>query len=266
MKKEEIDKVGIYIECQDMISLKEVCKSLKIKDFNNFDDIGYAIMKEVEKEIDLMNYFKETAKKRKGLRVLIQYCIKTENIRFFIDNKEQYELSNSFINEMKNRFDERYKQKIKHTNEEREKISKRMRVTILIVMVAIAVWCTIYFLEPYFVTHITKKAIIMEAEIVEQGSRISLAGIPTNSIYVKYQYVLNGIKYTNEEEIIVVGYALNLKDKSNIEIYYHIEDPSESHLYINSWHMNCITICFDIMTAIGIIITIKDYKVERKSR
>jgi len=264
MKKEDIDKIGKLIECQDEISLKKYIKSLTNKEMNSLDEMGYAIMQEIEADTDLMNYFKEVSKRQSAVKELIQYCIKIENIRFFIDNREQYQLSNSFIGKMENRFNERYKHNRKLAEEEKDKRSRKIIIPGLILMSTMAIWFTIYFLKPYFVTHITKEATIIEAEIVEQSSRTSwIVAPPTSSIYVKYKYILNGVEYIKEDSVEVVGYryALDLNNESNVEIYYYIEEPNVSHLYINNWYMNFITIVFDIITLMAII---KSYSLVRR--
>lgn len=262
MEKNDIIKIGEFIEKQEIESLQKFCETLEINNTKSFDDIAYSIMKKIENDTELMEYFKESSKKETGLKELIKYCTIPENIRFFIDNKEIYKLDDSFIESMREKFNESHLRKIESMKQKREKFLNKTLIPSLVLAIICAIFGSFVILKPYFVTHIIKTAVITEANVIEQERHLGFGNIFTTSIHIKYSYNVEGKEYVEEKDTFI--YGLNFVDVINyentIKIYYDINNPSESNLYINSIFYNIICISFDLMIIIGVIKTFKEFK------
>ena len=99
MNFEDIDELTRCLKNNDENAFIQLCNRIQInisKDefFQKKDDTYYKIMEQIESNEELMSYFKKYALENKSLHIFFKYCQNTKNTRFFVDNKEKYDLAN----------------------------------------------------------------------------------------------------------------------------------------------------------------------------
>ncbi len=263
MKIEELNQIINYLGVDNYLTM--YCNRIGIKtDSVDTDEAYYNIVEQIEKNEELTSYFKEIAKTDKRTHVLIPYFTKTENIRFFIDNKKEYDLSEEIINNIEANFRKRYMNVQKENLDRQEKIYKhydKYGIYYAISFLVICLLFTIDAVEPYFSTHITKKANITNAKIIEQNIHKPISDFYTTTIDIKYEYFVNGKEYIKEQDSVILGRNIidvSINNKEEVEIYYYIDNPSKSKLY-NKYNnfIKLDFICCDILLSIALIISIK---------
>ena len=265
MKKKEleIDKkiLNEFIKnLQDKEKIIELCNNLQIKDSENLsiEELYYCIIEKVEKNSDVLEYFKKLAEEDNKLKELFPYFKDTKNIRFFIDNKEKYNLKYEDIEKMQIELKKRYEKKRKAIFTVNIKYPG---IWIFIMVLSLISFHIIYSM-PYFVTQITDSAIIVEAKVLEEKREIS--GLRGGGVHtkVKYEYYVDGKRYINSDIWTVYGIEdnVNLRDYKVIEIYYFKNNPQKSYIYNFSKFIFIYLIIAEILFLISIISYIRKKK------
>lgn len=258
LKYKDIDKIGKCLENKDKIELIKICNEsgMNFNEEFRFDEICYGIMEQIENDESLIQYFKEISKEKKIYRQLLVYLKKIENIRYFIDNKEQYDLDWSYIQKMEEEFHKGYCENNKKTSNE----------WLISSIISIIIFCifTIFIFKPYFETYITKKTIITDAIVLEEEHWIHNMG---RKVRVKYEYYVNDTKYTTEK--LFSGGILKYLEKHNtLKIYYYKDNPAKSERYLKiseNWLSVVGCIFFDACVFIGSIKIYRDEKCKRSN-
>lgn len=238
MKTEELEKIFDYLIGNDIDGLFWYCQELKIisNDVNDVDILYDKLTQIIEKDDDLMIYFKEYAKINPEIHVLIPYFQKPENIRYFVENLQDISMTKEIYNEIEDSFRNRNQKKKDEITQKSKKINKFIRkygVYFMIIFELIAIILAVDAFKPFVATHILKTAEIADAIVVEQQTALSFSDFFTTNIDIKYTYNVNGTEYTNEEHTFLAGIGIiDSTNKTNkIKVYYNKKNPQKCHLY-----------------------------------
>ena len=272
MKIEELEQLVNYIEQDDESNLIAYCKEIGITDdFESSSQIYYKIVEQIEASEELLLYFKDNAKKDAKYHVFFPYFQKNENIRFFIDNKGDYKLTNEMINNIEVELKKRQENKriqLKNKYKKKNEFIQKNGIFFTIILLIISLSCTIEVVEPYVSTHIVKNASITQAKVLEEKRYMSLASHFITYIDIEYEYYVNDIKYINSHRTFLAGISFLdvFNNDEEIKVYYYHNNPSQSKIYRR--HNTFIIIdlfIFDIVLFIGILISIKRRKKRKQS-
>jgi len=260
MDNKYIETIGEYLKDEDEQILIQICNNLNIENPKalQIEDIYYAIVEKIENDEEMLEYFRNIAKENKVYTKLFPYFKRLENIRVFIDNQIEYGLNIDDINKMEKSFKKRFNDKKKNEDKKRRLIDKYTKYAGILLFVFLIIPFTIYFWNPFFQTHITKQAIITDAIVLEDERTFSTASFIT-SIYWEYEYYVDGVKYTDNDE--TVSFGLGPTYDKTIKIYYQGNNPGESEVYDFNWFLALDALVVDILMLIGIILSFRDSKI-----
>ncbi len=131
-------------------------------------------------------------------------------------------------------------------------ISKKNYLIITILAIILSLALLYIATVDFFKVSFTKKYVPIKATIVSSGLQV-YGNDQTTNRYVKYQYNVNGKEYVNINTLWWKFTDNNLKENSQINIYYNINDPKESKVY----HISYMLIIFSILLLIFPIIFLK---------
>ncbi len=272
MKIEELEQLVNYIEQDDESNLKTYCKEIGIiDDFESSSQIYYKIVEQIEESEELLLYFKDNAKKDSKYHRFFPYFQKKENIKFFIDNKEVYKISNEMISNIEFEFKKRQENKRIQLKNKYKKKSEFIDINIIfftIILLIISINSTIKVVEPYVSTHIIKNSSITQAKVIEQNRYMSLASHFITYSDIEYEYYVNDIKYINSHRTFLAGISFLdvFNNDKEIKVYYYHNNPSQSKIYRRYSTFIIIDLfIFDIVLFIGIKISIKRRKKRKQS-
>ena len=235
MNFEDIDELTRCLKNNDENAFIQLCNRIQInisKDefFQKKDDTYYKIMEQIESNEELMSYFKKYALENKSLHIFFKYCQNTKNTRFFVDNKEKYDLANEDLEIMYDFFKRRNNAKKEEIEFESKKTVKIISIIGIPLIIIILIVMNVNFLMPLYLVNFGKNVKVVEAKIAEENIRVSMVGIIEGEI--SYKYYVNDIEYSKEEYVpgIAIDVIKNVKNNDSIKIFYYIDNPNNSHI------------------------------------
>ena len=264
MQRIDIDKIAEILEQKDFKELKTFVKEDALIEEFDFDDVAYNIVQQIEAEEELMEYFKEVSKEKSSLRSLFKYCKKIKNARFFIDNKDEYELENSFIYELEKMFDDREKEAFeKRANERLEKDNKHFILGVVFVFV-ITILVNYIWLKPYISAYLIGDFKIVDAQVTGQNRFMNFNNMIVASL--DYKFVVDSVEYKGSETktfLNFLGWGVP-EVKNTIKIYYDKNSPEKSNIILNSWIFIGLVFIWDFLVISGLPKSYKSYKKYKK--
>lgn len=255
---EEVEILLEYIEKEEKNKLADMCQKLgaKKKDLYNVESMCYFIAGKIEINEEILEIFKNRIREQSSFKLLLPYFKKVDVIRYFVDNKENYMITDIEIKQMEYNLSKKNKDDIKRANVRQEKFWNKYGLILVILIEILLVICTINEAKPYLLTEVLKKANVTEATILKENKTISLAAIPTASIYLDYEYVIENVKYTkNDENVLVIGLtkAEEFEVGNKIKVYYYKNNYNNAKVY--NYNKLVITWLFmgDLLFLVGII-------------
>ena len=235
MNFEDIDELTRCLKNNDENAFIQLCNRIQInisKDefFQKKDDTYYKIMEQIESNEELMSYFKKYALENKSLHIFFKYCQNTKNTRFFVDNKEKYDLANEDLEIMYDFFKRRNNAKKEEIEFESKKTVKIISIIGIPLIIIILIVMNVNFLMPLYLVNFGKNVKVVEAKVAEENIRVSMVGIIEGEI--SYKYYVNDIEYSKEEYVpgIAIDVIKNVKNNDSIKIFYYIDNPNNSHI------------------------------------
>lgn len=256
---EQLAEIEKCFENEDVIELKRICIELgvELEEIKTFDTMSYKLLECIESNDELVEKLREISKERKGLKKLLPYYQKPENMRYFVDHKEEYHLNNIELNKMEKLYISRRFRDLDKEFQNRDKFWRKNGFKITVVLELLLVLFTYnFFLKQYFITSIFKKAEITDAVILESSLDRYARDYYTLHGDIKYEYNVDNKKYVNEEKnVIFAGIGETFKNVyvgNSIKIYYEKENPAKAKVYQDGkvWSITFI------MTSILIIVVL----------
>ena len=238
MNFEDIDELTRCLKNNDENAFIQLCNRIQInisKDefFQKKDDTYYKIMEQIESNEELMSYFKKYALENKSLHIFFKYCQNTKNTRFFVDNKEKYDLANEDLEIMYDFFKRRNAVKKEEIEFESKKTVKMISIIGIPLIIIILIVMNVNFLMPLYLVNFGKNVKVVEAKVIEVN--IGVTRHFTRGTEISYKYYVNDTEYSKKEHI--TGTTIKTKDliknvgnNDSVEIFYYIDNPNNSHI------------------------------------
>lgn len=258
INNEYINLIEVALKYDDIYKFKQICVELKIikeDEELEYNDMRYRLVENIESNPEMVQLFRQISKTRKDFKKLFAFY-NVENIRFFIDHREEYNLTNDEIIEMRKIFHLRYTKY--------EKIREIPNSMLYLILLIVIIPFCIHLIIPIFATQVSKMAVIMDDVKVIKDER-ERYGTDLYITYrdIKYEYYVDDIRYENEVNDIIFGLAIvdvNQKDETT-KIYYYKDKPNISNLYkVNiGWYVyTSIIVIATIFVTIKYIKELKD--------
>lgn len=264
LTEEQLDRIEKCFEMHDVVELKSICTDLELKleELKTFDIMSYKLLEYIESNDELVQRLREISKNRKGLQKLFPYYQKPENIRYIVDHKEEYKLSNVELKKIEELclkgISRNISGKLDKQHQKRDKFWKKHGFKIAVVFeLLLVIFVYNVYLKQYFKTGIIKKYEITDAIILENSLSRYAGDYYTVNADIKYEYTVNSKKYVKEDREMLIGIGDALKNKqegTSMKIYYEKENPSNVRIYQEGkiW-----SITFVMTSILMIIILIK---------
>ncbi len=236
LTEEQLIAIEKCYENEDSNELNRICTELKIKlgEIKTFDTMSYKLLEYIESNDELVEKLRELSKERKALQKLFPYYQKKENMRFFVDNKDEYGLTNIDLKKMEKFYIGGLNNNNYKIYKERDKFWKKhgFKITIIFELVII-IFTYNCFIRQYFITSVIKKANITNAVVLEDNRHRYTGDYLTVNWKVKYEYNVDGVKYEKNQNATIIGYDIfaNLDDSNVVKVYYEKNNPSKVKIY-----------------------------------
>lgn len=249
---EQLLEIEKCFETENVIELKRICTELEIKlgEIKTFDTMSYKLLECIESNDELVKKLRELSKERKALRKLFPYYQKSENVRYFVDNKDEYQLIDIDLKKIEEKYTNGVKNnkswKLDKQYNKREKFWKKHGFKIAVIFELLLIMFTYnIFIKQYFMTSIIKKANITDAVVLKDERKRFTGGYLIANWKVKYEYNVDNRKYENTQRTQIVGYNIFQKVESDnkVKIYYEKNNPLESKIYQYGGIWNFFMIC-----------------------
>lgn len=263
LSEEQLIKIEKCFEDEDIVQLEKICEELEVEldEVKTFDTMSYKLLENIEKNEELVEILREISKERKGLQKLFPYYQKVENMRYFIEHKDEYQLSLDDLNKMEKLYGRSIRKNRSGRLEEKYRNQNKFwhkygLIITIIFELCLMLFTYTLFVRQYIDTSIIKKANIVDAKVLEEDRDRYVGDYFTIDWNVKYEYNVDGNRYETTDRKMIIGPEIftDLRETGTIKVYYEKDNPNQVEIYQQG---SMWLICLVLLIILNCMILIK---------